>query len=195
MGLQLGSSWMARPLTLESYVQCKPPGPGRRRRSQMNIKRIAVIYLVLIVGFGALQTPAVFAGASQEVPFKGSLVGNETDTFTPPNLIQVNGFGSGNATHVGLFTLDYQVLVDLTTGSGPASAQLTSANGDTFFCEGNGQATETGVPGLVMVTESYAIVSGTGRFADATGQFTVVRQVNLITGDTSGEFSGSIMLH
>ena len=107
----------------------------------------------------------------------------------------VNGTGSGNATHLGLFTIEYEVTVNLATGAGPAAAQFVSANGDSLFCEGFGQGTDSGTPGVAMIVESYTITGGTGRFAGATGTFTVERVVELATGVTSGTFRGNITIH
>lgn len=160
----------------------------------MNKKRVTRAGLALVLNILLTQTLAVSA-AHDGLPFKGTLTGSETDTFTPPNSIMVEGSGSGNATHLGLFTIDYEIIVDLSTGAGPATAHLVSANGDSLFCAGSGQATETGTPGLVIITESYTITGGTGRLAEASGEFTVVRQVNLMTGDTSGTFDGNVFLH
>ena len=138
---------------------------------------------------------AVSAVAQQQLPFKGTLAGIETSQFEPPNTLVVNGTGSGAATHLGLFTVEYEITVDLATGTGPAAAHFVSANGDNLFCEGNGQATDTAIPGVVMITESYIITGGTGRFAGATGAFTVQRVVELATGVTSGKFKGNITIH
>ena len=160
----------------------------------MNKKHVTRAGLALVLNILLTQTLAVSA-AQDGLPFKGTLAGSETDTFTPPNSIMVEGSGSGKATHLGLFTIDYEIIVDLSTGAGPVTAHLVSANGDSLFCAGSGQATETGTPGLVMITESYTITGGTGRLAEASGGFTVVRQVNLMTGDTSGTFDGNIFLH
>ena len=46
-----------------------------------------------------------------------------------------------------------------------------------------------------MITESYTITGGTGRFANATTALTVERVVELATGVTSGKFKGNIAIH
>ena len=45
-----------------------------------------------------------------------------------------------------------------------------------------------------MIVETYTITNGTGRFAGASGGFTVVRLVNRTTGVTSGTFDGNIVI-
>jgi hypothetical protein len=155
------------------------------------LARISCVLITIVLVSTAF---AISALAQQQLPFKGTLAGIETDQFQPPNTIVVNGTGSGNATHLGLFTVEYEIAVDLATGAGPAAAHFVSANGDSLFCEGNGQATDTAIPGVVMIVESYTITGGTGRFAGAAGAFTVERVVELATGVTSGGFKGNIAI-
>ena len=45
-----------------------------------------------------------------------------------------------------------------------------------------------------MVEEAYTTTGGTGRFAGASGSFTVERLFNLVTGFTSGSFDGFIVI-
>ena len=156
------------------------------------LARISSVLITIVLVSAAFAISAV---AQQQLPLKGTLAGVEVDQFAPPNTIVVNGTGSGNATHLGLFTVEYEVSVDLATGAGPAAAHFVSANGDSLFCEGNGQATDTAIPGVVMITESYTITGGTGRFAGVTGAVTVERVVELATGVTSGKFNGNIAIH
>src|SRR6266540_4433779 len=70
--------------------------------------------------------------------------------------------------HISVYLqLNMKLLVDLATGAGPAAAHFVSANGDSLFCEGYGQGTDSGTPGVAMIVESYIITGGTGRFAGA----------------------------
>src|SRR6266404_912908 len=138
---------------------------------------------------------AVSALAQQQLPFKGTLAGVETYQFEPPSTLLINGTGSGNATHLGLFTLEYEATVDLASpnGAGLTSAHFESANGDSLFCEGYGEGTET-TPGVTMVVQFYVITGGTGRFAGAAGAFTVERVTQLATGVSTGRFKGNITI-
>ena len=54
-----------------------------------------------------------------------------------------------------------------------------------------GQSTPTS-PGVLSIVEVYTITGGTGRFAGATGTFTLESTLNLATEDSSGTFSGAI---
>jgi len=127
------------------------------------------------------------AAADRAVPFHGRLSAIETDDVSFPTIL-VNGTGSGNATHLGKFTFTFDVAVDLVTGSGPASVEFVAANGDSVFGEGVGQATDSG--GGVTIVESYGITGGTGRFAQASGEIVLVRELDPITGRSSGSFDG-----
>jgi len=104
----------------------------------------------------------------------------------------VNGSGTGHGTHRGRFTLTYQEQVDLQTGIGVATIRFTAANGDTIFAVDVGQAAPTSDPNVLSLVEDATITGGTGRFAGATGTFTMECLLNLTTGISSGSFTGTI---
>ena len=140
-------------------------------------------------------TLAVSAAAQHQVPFKGSLQGQEIDTpqgGPPPTTSFVDGSATGIATHVGQFSFTYQVTVILANGTGTGSARLIAANGDSVYTTIAGASTPTSTPGVLNITEINTITGGTGRFVGAQGSFTVERLVNLATGLTSGSFNGTI---
>jgi hypothetical protein len=130
--------------------------------------------------------------ATMPVPFKGSLDAVESQQVQFP-MLTGNGSGSGNATHLGLYTYNYEVVVNLLTFIGQASAQFVAANGDRIYAAGSGQSFATDTPNVRRVVETYAITGGTGRFTGVTGSFTVERLINRTTGATSGSFDGYIV--
>jgi hypothetical protein len=138
----------------------------------------------------ALAGPA--AAAEKPVPFSGSLQGREIDTVQPPSTLQVDGSGTGIATHIGQFTVTWVDTVNLVNNLGVGSIHLIGANGDSILATTVGQAEPTGTPGVFRVVEIMTITGGTGRFANAQGSFTLERLVDLNTGLTSGSFHGTI---
>lgn len=152
---------------------------------------IVIALLLLIVV--ASTTFAAPAAGEKEFALKGSFDATETQEVVPP-YASVDAIGVGNATHLGLFTYHLQAELFLPTLTADASATLTAANGDMIFGEGTGQGTPTGTPGMVSIVETYTITGGTGRFADATGNFTVERVVNRATLASSGTINGTIVV-
>ena len=150
--------------------------------------------IVLTLAFAGL------AAADTLVPFNASFQGHEIDQpqppAGPPQQLLVDGTVSGIATHLGRFTMHYNVTVNnplAAISPSTGSAQLTAANGDTIFTTIVGQGVPAdGMPGFAHITEHNTIVGGTGRFAGAQGSFTVDRFVELATGITSGSFQGAI---
>ena len=93
------------------------------------------------------------AAADQQIPFKGSVQAVEAYNLQFPTLF-VDAIGTGTATHLGRFTVTYQVEVDLLTGGGPASIHLVAANGDAIFATGLGQGSPTEDPDVVRRSTS-----------------------------------------
>jgi hypothetical protein len=81
--------------------------------------------------------------------------------------------------------------INLPTRHSMGAATFTAANGDTLTATVEGQATPAS-PGVLSIVEVYSITGGTGRFADATGSFTLHSTANQATGVSSGTFSGAI---
>ena len=142
----------------------------------------------------ALFLTAALAGplaAANETPFRGTVQAVETHVVVFPTL-SVNGTGSGNATHLGNFTMTYEAEVNLLTHVAMGSIEFIAANGDRVFADFVGQSTPTAIPNVVSIVETATITGGTGRFAGATGTFVVMRTLDQITGSASGFFDGSI---
>lgn len=159
------------------------------------MKKLSVPMVVaLLLGILLVSTTLAAASARKPLPLKGSIEALETYRVSGPTMF-VTATGSGEATHLGRYTVTYEVQVDLPTGTGTGlSAQYVAANGDRLFAEGSGQATPTEDPSVFVVVETFTITGGTGRFADASGSFTETRRVNIETGVTSGTIDGNIMI-
>jgi len=123
------------------------------------------------------------------VPFKGTLEGTQSVTPLAFPFLAVNGSATGTATLLGRFSVEFPHTVNLTTRIGVGTYTFTAANGDTLTADFSGQATEGAV---VSIEEHGTLTGGTGRFAGATGSFTVLRQFDQSTGVTNGTFDGAI---
>ena len=135
---------------------------------------------------------AVSAAAQNQVPFKGSLQGQEIDIpqgGPPPTTLSVNGRATGIATHVGQFSFTYQLTVTLANGTATGSAHLIAANGDSIYTTIAGSSVPA-TPGFGSITEINTITGGTGRFAGAQGSFTVERLVVSATVSPPVRFTG-----
>jgi hypothetical protein len=134
--------------------------------------------------------PGNGAAATVSVPFRGSFEGTQTVTPLPGGVASVTGSGTGTATHLGQFSVAFPHTVTFATRTGEGTYTFTAANGDTLTASFVGQATEEG--STVSIVEHGRITGGTGRFADASGTFTVQRAFNQANGVTEGSFDGAI---
>lgn len=148
--------------------------------------------------YGAMTTLVVTAAlafpaaAQQRVPIKGDLQGNDSDNFTGPTTLVVTSIGTGNTTHLGLFSYKLVEAVNLLTGTATGVAQLMAANGDLLFFTTTGAGTPTSDPNVISITETATITGGTGRFEGAQGTFMIHRLGNGATFTTAGTFDGSM---
>jgi len=98
---------------------------------------------------------------------------------------------TGNATHLGRFTVTADWTIG--TGGGIGTSTWTAANGDEFSTSFR----RSGVvaPPTITFTETHTITGGTGRFANASGSFTVVQTRGLsMPYNNSATIDGTIDL-
>ena len=152
---------------------------------------VSTVLALLLLIVLASTTFAAPAAGERHLLLKGSLQAVETNEVNFPTL-SVDATGSGKATQLGHFTTRYQVQVNLLTLSGSGAAILIAADGSSLFTESSGQATPTGTPDVVTISETHIITGGTGRFAGASGSFTLGRVLDQSTGVTSGPIRGTI---
>jgi hypothetical protein len=130
--------------------------------------------------------------AGEQVPFRGRLEAIVTRTPLAPPLVSVLVEGAGDATHLGRFTFTFPHIVNTATRTGVGAYHFVAANGDTLSADVSGLASPTATPGVLSIVEAATITGGTGRFAGATGGFTIARWFDTIAGTTAGSFNGTI---
>ena len=127
------------------------------------------------------------------LPFRGDLT---TNTLAPPPNAVVTA--EGTATHLGRFTARLTASVNLATGQSTGNLEFTAANGDRLVATMVGQG-EFIPPNTARLTEVATITGGTGRYAGATGTFTIVRfdiiDFSTFLGTGYGSFEGHISLN
>jgi hypothetical protein len=135
---------------------------------------------------GGLATMEAKGGS--ELPFKGTYEGLET-VLTVPSHHHLDA--TGNATHLGQFTVTADWMLALPAGSGTST--WTAANGDEFST--NFTRLAVVVPPTITFTETHTITSGTGRLASASGTFTVVQTRGLsMPYNNSATIDGTVNL-
>jgi hypothetical protein len=90
-----------------------------------------LLYLQMAAWFltAALAGPGA---AGHPVPFKGSVQAQESYEIDFPTML-VDTSGSGNATHLGHFTITWEFTVNLLTGAGVGSAHFIRGERRQYF--------------------------------------------------------------
>jgi hypothetical protein len=153
----------------------------------------------------ALTPPAeLMAQGGTELPFGGSFTSTGSSVSNcpptcPPTTHQVTANHEGTATHLGHFTSTSLDVVDIATTASTGTFTFTAANGDQLVATTNGVQSEFIPPNIAKPRLVADIVSGTGRFAGATGTFTIdlvlVIDFATATHTGTGSFEGRINLH
>jgi hypothetical protein len=155
----------------------------------MKIRR--PLFLAVVAATAVSLASLAVSAVAAETPFKGTFNGVETGETVFP-IRSITREGTGNATYLGKYTSHLTAQINLLAGHATGVATFTAANGDTLTTTVDGQSTPTTTPGVLSIVEVYTITGGTGRFADATGTFTMEIIVTQATGVSSGTLSGAI---
>jgi hypothetical protein len=136
---------------------------------------------------------ATEARGGSALPFKGALQSTEYVVSEDDASAVRHLDGTGNATHLGRFTLSADFTVIMATGNATGTATWTAANGDQIRASVVGHGDIVVFP-TVTIAETHTITGGTGRFADASGTITIERSADIVTGVSSGSLAGTINL-
>ena len=152
------------------------------------------VALVVLAAFAVVPG----ADAAEQRPIHGwytvSLVAAEPRCG--PDAITLGFEGTGNATHLGRMSGTASNCTEPTLGTGSVAiwdgvATFVAADRSTVTVAYTGlQAAPQA--GVATVSTSNTVVSGTGRFAGASGSWVATGAVDFATGVFSGSFSGWI---
>jgi hypothetical protein len=168
---------------------------------------MALVLLALVAGLapqaaaGPLRSDQAEGPVAALLPFRGTLAGRHVSRIPlTPSMVSDRFEAAGEATHLGHHDVVISATVDFGTRPvrGEGHYTFTAANGDLLVADHTGSSALVR-PGTVLITE-HAIIDptrSTGRFAGATGTFTVDRLADAATGVggvTTGTIRGSIRL-
>ena len=128
------------------------------------------------------------AGADVTTLFSGYIVWTETAQVVDDKLL-IDGSGDGNST-LGTFTYTFHFDVNLPSGTGKGTAQVTFANGDAWSTTSRAIGEFTGIGDVAQVNEIHLVKTATGQFAGQIGEFTISRLVDNVTGNSRASFHG-----
>ena len=148
------------------------------------------LFVGLVAAFAGSLAIVAAGAVAADTPFKGTVDAVETGQVVFPTRF-LDREGTGTATQLGRYTEHVVMVINIPTMSSMGAATFTAANGDTLTASVVGQSTRT-APTVLSIVEAYTITGGTGRFADATGTFTLESTLEQTTGVSSGTFSGAI---
>ncbi len=145
----------------------------------------------LISGLCALALLACItqATAAKAVPMKGDGSGVITSMTPGQNGLEIASVGEGEATRLGRFTRQEQIVLNPATGAVTGSIIFRAADGSELYCDLAGAFT-----GPNTAAGTYTFTGGTRRFENASGiaYFTIVQSD---PANFTFEFAGTIDMH
>lgn len=141
----------------------------------------------LLGGLFTMALVACFAqAATREVPIKGGGSGMITAATPGPTGVAITTIGDGEATHLGKFTREEEILLNPANGTLTGTIAFSAADGSQLYCDLAGAFT-----GPNTVAGTYTFTGGTGRFVNASG----VAYFSVVQSDPANftfDFAGTI---
>lgn len=158
-----------------------------------------LVTLVAALGLLASLTLAGSALAGERRP----MAGHFTVSVVPvaqrcgPNFLTIGFAGAGIATHLGRMTGEGSNCTEFSLGTGAVGiwdgvSTFVAADGSTITAAYTGSQEAPSAAGIAWSVTESTVISGTGRFAGASGAWTTAGEIDLVNGVFSGEVSGWI---
>lgn len=149
--------------------------------------------ILFITAVLVLALPQVWASANAvQKPYKADgpeyVLQEAPHPDCAPGKLKVDVQGSGQATHLGNYTITRQHCFDIATAAiSDGQFEQTAANGDKVFGTYSGSVVDVlefaadGSPVVVVIRAPYSITGGTRRFSSAVGEGTAIGVFNIVT--------------
>ncbi|MDQ6625292.1 MAG: hypothetical protein M3Y69_03995, partial [Verrucomicrobiota bacterium] len=196
------TEYLSEPPEMTSQRREAKEGQNKKGTSVMKkeIKRISLMAAIFLTV--ALASSTAQAGV---IRINGTFAGTEIGTPfpNPAEGSYANGSVTSTDTQLGPFKLFYSLIVDFAFlgkfPGAPGASQMVvgdAANGDSiltcFFGNGAGDFCS---PGVLHVGSTHTVIGGTGRYAGASGSYTLDQCVSFAPGgETSGTIRGTIVV-
>lgn len=141
------------------------------------VRARAFRFLLALGGALVIAQPAFAAGPAKPViaTARGQVI---SKAICSPTEVCQEAVVQGQATQLGSFVGFLAERVDITNGTYTGTATFTTTLGDSVSTEYTGNVTPPDPQGRVIFVEHHVVVSGTGRFASATGNLDVLGTAN-----------------
>ena len=154
-------------------------------------RTLGILGALLLV---AAMAPSVSAGEQRPIQGHYTISVVPVEQRCGPNALTIGFEGVGIATHLGRMegTGSNCTNFSLTTEAVPiwdGLATFVAADGSSISMTYEG-AQDAPVDGRATAANSFTVISGTGRFAGATGSWSSAEVIDFTTGIDRGSFSG-----
>jgi len=151
-----------------------------------------VFIIVLAAALSGSVASAQNGFAPDRLPFRGRIAGSFTSVPTAnPPVFTSSAQATGEATHLGAFTKVTSDIVNVATGEIAGAFTMTAASGEHLTGVYGGYFIPGATPGTFSWVLETTITGGTGRFANATGEFVFIADVHyvIVDGVVHGEYT------
>ncbi len=155
---------------------------------------VIVIYMASFVpGMENRSSLASEHAVQKDVPIKGTYTTTSQFLSGPP-MVQVRITGTGQSSHLGQGTFVALSMLNLSTPPPfvlSGTATFYAANGDEFYTSFEGTSTPN-TDGTSTVEMTHTVTGGSGRFENASGNFTGLTITNLSIPQATITYEGYI---